>query len=462
MRSAIADHPNASNLTVDYFDRQRLATWVRDHPALGPWVRARVGRPMQGWRSYGDWGSVGDGSPNEFIANETARLYAGSGRSGQPDAALSTLTGLQRMRAVLGRPASSLRLIGLSGVGKTRLVTALFDENVGTEALDPNLAIYADLAHHPEPTPVALATYLLSRQARSIIIVDNCPAELHGQLTQLCRTLGSRVNLVTVEYDIREDTAEGAEVFRLEAASEDVVAKVVIARCPWLSQVDAQSIGVFSGGNARVGLALAHTTRAGESLSGLSNEDLFSRLFRQRHDEDAGLRASAEACALVYSFDGETMTGDEFRDRASCCSGRMHAASALPAYCRAQTSRSPAGEKPMASSAAPCDRKPSCGACPGDYPCDACSRGTRRTGFRTADQIVLSAAELSARLEGCRSDCRKLVIGVRLAGFECQKPEPARDDSAHQHRARCARVRVGGYRARAASGWRDELLLSRE
>ena len=87
------------------------------------------------------------------------------------------------MRAVLDRPASSLRLIGLSGVGKTRLVKALFDERVGTEALDPSLAIYTDLAHHPEPTPVALATHLLSRQARWIIIVDNCPAELHGQLT---------------------------------------------------------------------------------------------------------------------------------------------------------------------------------------------------------------------------------------------------------------------------------------
>ena len=116
---------------------------------------------------------------------------------------------------------------------------------------------------------------------------------------------------MTVEYNIRDDTPEGTEVFRLEASSEDVVAKIVAGRCPGLSPVDAQSIGTFSGGNARVGLALAHTTRAGESLSGLSDEDLFLRLFHQRHDEDVGLRGSAEACALVYSFDAETMTGDE-------------------------------------------------------------------------------------------------------------------------------------------------------
>jgi hypothetical protein len=311
MRSAVACHPNAPNLIVDFFDRQRLATWVRDFPGLCPWVRARIGRPVQGWRSFGDWTFAGDGSAGEFIADETARLYTGITRTGPSEGALSTLVGLQRMRATLARPGSSLRLVGLSGVGKTRLVQALFQECIGTEALDPSLAIYADLAHHPEPTPVAVATYLVQSQARSIIIVDNCPADLHRQLTQLCQVPGGTVSVVTVEYDIRDDMPEGTDVFRLEAASGDVVAKLVTARCPWLSQVDAQSIGTFSGGNARVGLALAQTVRVGESLSGLSDEALFSRLFRQRHADDAGLLAAAEACALVYSFDGETLLGEE-------------------------------------------------------------------------------------------------------------------------------------------------------
>jgi len=75
--------------------------------------------------------------------------------------------------------------------------------------------------------------------------------------------------------------------------------------------VDADAIGTFSGGNPRVGLALAHTLRSGESLSGLSDDELFKRLFHQRHYEDAGLLACAEACALVYSFEGELFEGDE-------------------------------------------------------------------------------------------------------------------------------------------------------
>jgi hypothetical protein len=36
-------------LALDFYDRTRVATWLRDHPGL----RERIGRTLQGWRSYG-------------------------------------------------------------------------------------------------------------------------------------------------------------------------------------------------------------------------------------------------------------------------------------------------------------------------------------------------------------------------------------------------------------------------
>lgn len=42
----------------------------------------------------------------------------------------------------------------------------------------------------------------------------------------------------------------------------------------------------------------------GETLSGFRNEQLFDRLFWQRHDPNKSLLVSAQACALVYSFEG--------------------------------------------------------------------------------------------------------------------------------------------------------------
>ncbi len=57
-------------------------------------------------------------------------------------------------------------------------------------------------------------------------------------------------------------------------------------------------------------IALANTVEQGETLAGLRDEDLFKRLFEQRHGTDRGLLASAEVCSLVYSFEG---TGTESR-----------------------------------------------------------------------------------------------------------------------------------------------------
>ncbi|HIC99194.1 MAG TPA: hypothetical protein EYP08_06060, partial [Pyrodictiaceae archaeon] len=45
-----------------------------------------------------------------------------------------------------------------------------------------------------------------------------------------------------------------------------------------------------------------------KSLSTLRDQELFKRLFRQRHDPNEGLRISAEICSLVYSFDGVDTT----------------------------------------------------------------------------------------------------------------------------------------------------------
>jgi hypothetical protein len=46
MREAIQDLPNADNLALDFYDRGRIATWVRDHAGLVLWVRNKIGRSI--------------------------------------------------------------------------------------------------------------------------------------------------------------------------------------------------------------------------------------------------------------------------------------------------------------------------------------------------------------------------------------------------------------------------------
>ena len=128
---------------------------------------------------------------------------------------LSAVDGINRIRAILREPGHVVRLVGLSGVGKTRLCEALFDEKIGKASLDPSLAIYTNVAEGPDPPPVGLASDLIAARTRAILVIDNCPFELHRQLTNVARAKDSKISVITVEYDIRDDQPEGTEVFAL-------------------------------------------------------------------------------------------------------------------------------------------------------------------------------------------------------------------------------------------------------
>ena len=243
-----------------------------------------------------------------YLLDGKARIRTGSKDEGD---GFSAVDGINRMRDALRKPGQVVRLVGLSGVGKTRLVEALFDPTIGANALDPSLAIYTDIADGPDPQPRGLASDLVASGTRAILVIDNCPPETHKQLSEVARASGATISVITVEYDIREDQPEGTDVFSLETSSLELIEKLVRARFADVSQLDARTIAEFSGGNARIALALASTVKKSETISGLNNAELFTRLFQQRHQHDAGLLQIAEVCSLVYSFQGELLTGDE-------------------------------------------------------------------------------------------------------------------------------------------------------
>ena len=307
MKQSVADEIGHENLHLDFFDRGRISNWVRNHPSLICWVRNKTGKPLTRWRPYENWSNSPGGVEEGYLFDDGLRLHDGTKTTGQD---LSVENGLLRLRNALSTPGISVRLIGLSGVGKTRLVQALFDDRFGENALNQYQAIYADVSDMPVPDPVTVANQLINDKNRAILIIDNCPPDLHHRLTQVCSRQQSTVSLLTVEYDVRDDLPEETRVFRLEPASDDIIEKLISKRFAHISQVDTRTIASFSGGNARVAIALANTVQSGETLSGFHNEQLFERLFQQRHTHDNSLLTSAQVCSLVYSFEGTDTSSD--------------------------------------------------------------------------------------------------------------------------------------------------------
>ncbi len=308
MRKAVIGEDKNNKLHLDFMDRGRIATWVRLHPSLVVWVRNKIGRPLKGWISYENWANPNAGIDEEYLLDDQVRLHDGTS---QVDNGSSILQGLSKLRAELSAPKKSVRLTGLSGVGKTRFVQALFDERAGEQPLNEGQVIYTDMSNAPLPAPVDFANQLVNDRARCILIVDNCPPRLHHDLTQVVNHKNSAISLLTVEYDVRDDLPDETSVFRLGPASEALIEKLLEHRFKHISQVDRRTIATVSGGNARVAFALASTVKQGETLSGFRNDELFKRLFWQRHEQSERLLISAQVCSLVYSFDGESINTEK-------------------------------------------------------------------------------------------------------------------------------------------------------
>ena len=302
MRNAVSDVHGHANLLIDFFDNGRVATWVRSHPSLILWVKDKIGKPVQGWQPYANW-SNSPQNLNEYLTDEGLRICYG--KTNEEDAK----TGIQRLRNTLSQSRAFVRLVGLSGVGKTRLVQALFDSNVEGTPLNFSLAYYTDITDSPSPDPVTFAKRLMATRTRAILIIDNCSQDLHKRLVDVCNKADSTISLLTVEYDVREDLPEETDVFRLEPASVNLIRKLIERRYPNIGRVAADSIAKFSDGNARVAIALADNIRHGENLGRLGNDQLFKRLFQQKNEHDKDLLRHAEVLSLLYSFDGEETAG---------------------------------------------------------------------------------------------------------------------------------------------------------
>ncbi|MCF7769475.1 hypothetical protein [Achromobacter pulmonis] len=309
IRAQLDDLPEAGQLHSDFYDRDRLATWVNHYPGIAAWVRTRLGIGMSGWSSIGDWCGVGVSEETPYLFNDKACLT--DERTSDREQ-LTIGEGITRLRVSLTTARQCIRLIGLSGLGKTRLVQALFVDGVGEVPLDPGLAVYTDYSAETYPTARDMARQLVIARRRAILIVDNCNPATHSELARICSEAGSQVSLLTVEYDVRDDEPERTEVFRLQSASPEMVELWLEKTFPNVTQVDRRTISEFSDGNFRVARALADTLGKGETLGKLKSRDLFERIFHQRNEPDRDLLSAAEDLALLYSIDGEdTSEGGE-------------------------------------------------------------------------------------------------------------------------------------------------------
>ncbi|HWU13804.1 MAG TPA: hypothetical protein VN157_07305 [Caulobacter sp.] len=283
----------------DFYDASRLADWARQYRGVGIWLLEKAGRSTRGWSPLENWSAVEEGLEPEYLIDETARLSVGAG-----SAPLEVVQGMDALRDALRTPRSVVRLLGQSGMGKTRLVQALFDDRVGQRPLPPEAAVYGD-AGRPDMDvePGAMAHALIEAGQSPILILDNCSTDMHGALATLARRPDAKFSLLTIDFDIGADQPDKTVVARLERGGDRLIMRLLRQRAPQLNEADIARVTEFSAGNTRIALALANTAVTSGSLANLEDAALVDRLFlKGRREYDAKLHQVARVASLVYAF----------------------------------------------------------------------------------------------------------------------------------------------------------------
>lgn len=303
MRAAVADDPNGADLDLVFLDRKAISRWVSAHPSVAAWLRKRLTLPiLTGWQPFGRWSSTPDGETDDLIC-EAGLVF----RIGRHDPIRNVPDALDAIRNLVRNGTGSVRIAGLSGIGKSRIAQALFEPVGDVAALPTSHAIYTDLGHSPEPASMSMLEALIERGSPAILVVDNCPPDTHQALARKLAERPGPIRLITVEYDVRADRPEETDVIRVEAEGPDIVEALLCRRRRDLSSADARRLAEIAQGNARLGFALAQAAPQTGTLSAFEDSALFDRLFWQRDERDEELARAAGVLSLVYSFevDGE-------------------------------------------------------------------------------------------------------------------------------------------------------------
>ena len=226
---------------IHFRDADKVADWVNAHPSVAIWVQEKVALGRSALiASWDHW----------------------SGRSEHSvpwveDDRLSLLRGTIRDR--LTQPRTLLRVVGLSGVGKSRLCL----EALGGTGSDPatgrplrDLVMYAVLTEVPDRALPGIVDQLAASGARAVVVVDDCDPESHDTLVRLVRRTGSGVSLLTIDDDTPTEPAIGAHTVRIAEAPMSVVEGVVEHVAATLSTLDRQRLARMADGFPEVAIRI--------------------------------------------------------------------------------------------------------------------------------------------------------------------------------------------------------------
>src|SRR5665648_1047752 len=267
IRRAIRDAGKvyADTAEILIYDGNKIAEWVNQYPALiykvCAWVRRIIPFHCQDWNM---WERYAENKYN-YITDQNIQGY------------------LENLRLHFRQPKAVARIVGLSGLGKTRLALETFRPPENAED-DPilqalsNQVVYIDAANY-DKSLVAEIGQLRVQGQRGILVVDNCDQELHKRLQREITHHDSKLSLLTLDYNPEQTSAGNYPHIRLEPVTDNIIRDIIQQAYPSLNDTDIGRIVEFAQGFPQMAVLLADARlQQAENLGSLRDNILLERL----------------------------------------------------------------------------------------------------------------------------------------------------------------------------------------
>jgi hypothetical protein len=280
---------------IDIYYANKIADWVNTHPAVALWVTGRERRrSVSGFQSHEGWGHSAEITRVPWVSSDAPRFVPADRVI--PDVERKVRghnwwTFVQAAEAALNHLSEDhaiVRIVGPSGFGKSRFAYELFNgQDAVADQIDTAAIIYADLPIVGDEV-AKLALEIADAGWPTILMVDDCPDEIHTTLAGITQRAGSKLRLVTVDVETRIQQAKGTLVISLEPAPDQLIGSIAKGIAPTLDDADARFIQEVSNGFPRMAvLAAQQGGKRREAI--VSIEQVLDRIIwgKRLHNEKA-------------------------------------------------------------------------------------------------------------------------------------------------------------------------------
>ena len=215
---------------VQFRDAGQIADWASNHPSVATWAIELTQPGTVGpFRSWTHWAGRGEYELSPWVEDERLK-------------ALRTFL-LERVN----EPRGTVRVLGLSAIGKSRLVLQALGPTDNEERDLSQIVLYAD---ESEAEPGAIHRVVQTwadMGARAIVVVDRCEPEMHESLANVTARGGSRLSLITIDNEVPSGVPDRAS-FVVDHASLAVTAEVIASQARGMDEDTRQRLARFADG----------------------------------------------------------------------------------------------------------------------------------------------------------------------------------------------------------------------